>query len=108
VRTATAVLPVPDGDTKLSSLSLDAFTGIGLDGDVQGSDPTVELEVALDGISFSDPMRRSAGGPGEYRKRMVFGPLGTARPGYVLFRATYSDPVGIALLGATLNVESRR
>jgi len=106
-RVARAPFPVQDGRVTLRNLSLEAFTGVGLDGDVQGSDPQLMFRWAPDGVAFGPEIQRSMGKIGEYRKRITFGPLGIARPGVALFEIAYSDPVGMTVLGAMVNAVDR-
>lgn len=107
VRVATAPLPIEDGRINIKALNIEVFAGIGLDGNQQGSEPIIELRVAEDGRSYADPMQRSLGGPGEYRKRVIFGPLGTFNPGMPMFQITCSDPVPVAVMGAYVNPQAR-
>ena len=106
-RVATSPLFIEDGRLCIKALSIEAFAGIGLDGDAQGSNPKLELRVAKDGRSYEDGIARSLGKPGEYRKRLIFSPLGTFNPGTVMFRVSCSDPVPVAIMGAYINPQSR-
>lgn len=89
-------------------LILDMETGVGLDGDVQGSDPQVMLDFSNDGgHTWSSEMWASAGkkvgGIGDFKKRVIWNRLGSARDR--VYRIKMTDPVPFTLIGAELDVE---
>lgn len=89
-------------------LILDMETGIGLDGDVQGSDPQIMMQFSNDGgHTWSNEMWASAGkkvgGIGDFKKRVIWNRLGSARDR--VYRFTMTDPVPFRILGAEIDVE---
>lgn len=90
------------------SLTLDIETGVG---DATTPSPTVLLDWSDDGghTWSADGMGALDGGvgaTGEYARRVVFRRLGSARSRY--FRAVVTDPVKVAILGASLEAEVGR
>ncbi len=83
--------------------------GIGLDGDVQGSDPAVMLDWSNDGghtwSSESWALADAGSGEiGDYSKRVIWNRLGSFRQR--VFRVKITDPVKIRLIDAQIEVES--
>jgi hypothetical protein len=92
-----------------SKLQLDMETGIGLDGGVQGSDPTVMLDWSDDGgHTWSSESYATAdagsGQIGDYRKRVIWRRLGSSRDR--IFRVKITDPVKVRLIAAHIDVET--
>lgn len=90
-----------------NSLELDMETGIGLDGDVQGSDPQVMLQFSNDGgHTWSSESWTSAGvkvgGIGNFKKRVIWRRLGSARDR--VFKIVITDPVPVTIIGAELDL----
>lgn len=86
-----------------SRFQLDMETGIGLDGAVQGSNPTVMLDWSNDGghtwSSESWALADAGSGQiGDFRKRVIWRRLGSARDR--IFRVKITDPVKVVLIGA--------
>lgn len=87
---------------------LDMETGIGLDGGVQGSDPTVMLDWSDDGghtwSSERFALADAGGGQiGDYKKRVIWRRLGSSRDR--VFRVKITDPVDVTLIGAHIDIE---
>lgn len=91
----------------VNSLVLETESGVGLDGDVQGSDPQINLRYSKDrGRTWSSEITRGTGKVGEYNRACRFGRLGAGRS--VTLELTCSDPIKWVILGATaiVSVES--
>lgn len=91
------------------SLTLDMETGVGLDGDVQGSNPQAMLDWSNDGgHTWSNEIWGSIGEAtgqiGQFKKRVVFNRLGSARDR--VFRLKITDPVKVNIIGAYLDLEA--
>jgi ribosomal protein L31 len=91
-----------------SKFQLDMETGIGLDGDVQGSDPTVMLDFSDDGghtwSSESWALADAGSGQiGNFKKRVIWRRLGSFRDR--IFRVKITDPVPVTLIDAQLEVK---
>lgn len=88
------------------SLQIDCETGVGLDGDVQGSDPTVMLEWSDDGgHTWSNGHNRSMGRIGEFGRRVIYRRLGsTEKIRDRVYRLSGTDPVPITIVGAELHL----
>lgn len=89
------------------SFQLDMEVGIGLDGGVQGSSPTVMLDFSDDGghtwSSESWTLADNAAGSiGEYKTRVKWNRLGRARNR--IFRVKMTDPVKTVWIDAQINV----
>jgi hypothetical protein len=85
-------------------LEIDFETGVGLDGDVQGSDPQVCLDWSDDGgHTWSNQHWRSLGKIGAFLTRVRWSQLGMSRNR--IYRITISDPVKAVILGAYANLE---
>lgn len=87
---------------------LDMEVGVGLDGDVQGSDPKVMLDWSNDGgHTWSSEMwaqiDAGAGQIGDFKKRVIFNRLGSARDR--VFRAKITDPVKRRFIAAIIDFE---
>lgn len=85
---------------------LDMEVGIGLDGGVQGSDPTVMLDFSNDGghtySSESWALADAGSGQiGDYKKRVNWRKLGSARDR--VFRVKITDPVKVRLIDAFID-----
>ncbi|MGE3681953.1 MAG: packaged DNA stabilization protein [Bdellovibrionales bacterium] len=90
-----------------SRFQLDMETGIGLDGGVQGSSPTVMLDWSDDGghtwSSESWALADAGSGQiGDYKKRVIWRRLGSFRDR--IFRVKITDPVKVVLIGAHLEL----
>jgi len=91
-----------------SKFQLDMETGIGLDGGVQGSSPTVMMDFSDDGghtwSSESWALADAGSGSiGEYKTRVIWRRLGQFRDR--IFRVKITDPVKINLISAELEIE---
>lgn len=97
--------PVIHDDTRrlfFRGLTLDLEAGTGHAG---APDPRVMLDWSDDGgHTWGRELWRGAGKTGEYGRRVVFRHLGSAR--HRVFRVAGSDPVPVALLGASLQAEA--
>lgn len=83
---------------------LDMETGIGL-ATGQGSNPQIGLSVSRDnGKTWGPQMWKTAGKIGDYRTRVEWRRLGTARE--FSFKFAITDPVPIAIVDASINPES--
>jgi len=92
--------------TVYHSLQVVMEAGVGLTSG-QGSDPKAMLRMSKDGGHTWTPERWvSFGKKGEYKDRAIWRTLGFARD--MLFEVTISDPVPVALIGATLKTSSAR
>lgn len=86
------------------SLEIDIQTGVGLDGDEQGSDPLAMLSYSDDGgQSYSSELFCGMGKIGEYKKRMIWRRLGKSRDR--VYKLKITDPVPVTLLSADIDVE---
>lgn len=92
-----------------SRFLLDMETGIGLDGGVQGSNPTVMLDWSDDGghtwsseqFALADA---GSGSIGDYKKRVVWRRLGKSRDR--VWRVKITDPVKVVLIDAHVDVQA--
>lgn len=92
---------------KINALTIEMETGVGRDGAVQGSNPTIMLQVSWDGgRTFGSIVTRSIGAIGEYQTEVRFGPLGSGRD--CVLRLSISDPVRVCITGAHADVEVGR
>lgn len=83
----------------VAEFALDAEMGVGLDGNPQGVDPKIALQVSRDGGNTFGPERwQPLGRIGAYGQRAVWRQLGIGRDW--VFRLRGSDPVKTALMGA--------
>lgn len=98
-----------EGDrVRFNRFQLDMETGIGLDGAVQGSEPSVMLDWSNDnGHTWSSESWALAdagsGNIGAYQTRVVWRRLGQARDR--VFRVKITDPVKVRLISALIDVE---
>lgn len=84
---------------------IDIERGIGLDGDVQGSEPMAMLQWSDDGgFTFSNETWRSFGRLGEYKRRMVWHRLGMSRDR--VYRLTVTDPAKCILVDARIDISA--
>jgi hypothetical protein len=100
---------LPPGQNNLTrtshhSLQLDCESGVGLDGNVQGSDPQVMLRWSDDaGHNWSSEHWTSLGGIGNYSNRVLWRRLGmTIKLRDRVYEVSGTDPVKIAIMGAEL------
>ena len=89
-----------------SKLFLDMETGVGLNGDVLGSEPLVMMSYSDDGgHTWSDELTASIdvnmGAIGDYKKRMIWRRLGSSRDR--IFRFKVTDPVKTIFINADLD-----
>lgn len=89
-------------------LTLDMETGVGLDGSGLGSDPQVMLRFSNDGgHTWSSEVWAGAGkkigGVGEYKKRVFWTRLGSARDR--VYEVSITDPVDVTIIGAEIDLE---
>jgi hypothetical protein len=83
---------------------LDMETGVGLDGEGQGSSPKAMLQWSDDGgHTWSNEQWADIGGIGEKKKRVIWRRLGRARDR--VYRVAISDPVKVVLIGADIQLE---
>lgn len=87
-------------------LFLDFATGVGLDGEGQGTDPLVMLRVAKNGAAFGDELTTSLGAIGRFGTQARFHRLGVGRDW--LFEVSVSDPVFAAFKGADMRAVAGR
>lgn len=85
-----------------ASLQVDMQTGVGLTTG-QGSDPKAMLQWSTDGgYSWSNELWASIGKIGERRSRVKWRRLGRSRDR--VFRVTITDPVRVAIIGASVQL----
>ncbi len=78
---------------------VDVAPGVGLEGDVQGSDPTIRLRFSNDaGLTWGAWLIEPIGRQGEFERRAVFRNLGSARNR--VFEIEAADPVEITIINA--------
>lgn len=96
---------ISDQDYKyqfFDALQIDMQTGVGLTSG-QGSDPKAILQWSTDGgYSWSNELWASIGRIGERRSRVKWRRLGRSRDR--VFRVTITDPVRVAMVGASVQV----
>lgn len=102
-RVATALVPIEDGRPRIKNLTIEAQAGVGLVSG-QGSDPQIMLRVAYDGKSFGPEIMRSVGEIGDYKKKVVYAPLGRAEPPVLAFEIAVTDPVPVTIGAAKINL----
>jgi hypothetical protein len=102
---------LPTGQNNLArtthhSLQLDIESGVGLDGEVQGSDPQINLRWSDDGgHTWSNYHSKSIGKIGEHGKRVIWRRLGmTTKLRDRVYEISGTDPVKISIMGAQLLV----
>lgn len=96
---------VSSGSKRLfyNSFQLDMETGVGLDGEMQGTDPKAMLQFSDDGgHTWSNEKWASFGKIGKRKHRAIWRRLGLSRDR--VFRLTITDPVKVAIIGAELDV----
>lgn len=87
-----------------NSLQVDVESGVGLDGNTQGTDPQMMLKFSDDGgHTWSNEKWVSFGKIGNRHKRAIWRRLGYSRDR--VFDVTISDPVKVTLINAQLDVE---
>jgi hypothetical protein len=101
-------LPTGQNDlnrTTQHSLQLDCQTGVGLDGDVQGTNPQVMLRWSDDGgHTWSNEHWKSMGQIGRTGFRTIWRRLGmTLKLRDRVYEVSGTDPVKIAIMGAELH-----
>jgi hypothetical protein len=98
---------ISDSDYRYQSfdaLQVDMQTGVGLTTG-QGSDPKAMLQWSTDGgYSWSNELWASIGKIGERRSRVKWRRLGRSRDR--VFRVTITDPVRVAMIGASVQVRT--
>jgi hypothetical protein len=86
------------------SLQLDIETGVGLDGDQQGTDPQAMMRFSDDGgHSWSNEKWTSFGAIGARLKRAIWRRMGASRDR--VFEITITDPVPVRIIGAEIELE---
>ena len=100
-------LPTGQNDLKRTtqhSLQLDCETGVGLDANVQGTNPQVMLRWSDDGgHTWSNEHWKSMGAIGDYGHRTIWRRLGmTLKIRDRVYELSGTDPVKIAVMGAEL------
>lgn len=103
------VTPVMSNSGRLLTIwSLDLFAEVGqglVSG--QGSDPKIVLNISRDaGFTWGNDIKRSLGKIGQYRKRIKWNQIGTARN--FAFKFTITDPLKVILIGATVEIEAEQ
>lgn len=84
---------------EIPALIIDAEVGVGLAGDVQGSDPQMSLKYSRDsGKTWSNELTSSMGKIGDYRALIRYPRLGTAEDW--VFEIQVSDPVRRNIMAA--------
>lgn len=88
-----------------NSFQLDMETGVGLDGEVQGSEPQAMLDYSDDGgHTWSNEKIVDIGKIGTRKTRVIWRRLGSSRDR--VFRLKITDPVRVTLLGAEIDIET--
>jgi hypothetical protein len=88
----------------MNNLEVILQSGTGLV-DGQGDDPQIMLQISKDyGHTFGQEKWRSSGKMGQYRRRVQWGAVGTARDW--VFRIRGSDPVFQAIIGARADLKA--
>jgi hypothetical protein len=89
------------------SIQLDMETGVGLDGNDQGSDPQCILDWSDDGgHTWSNEHWASIGKIGQFKRRALWRRLGISRDR--VYRTRITDKVKIVLIGAEIDVEQEQ
>lgn len=103
---------LPTGQNNLNrsvhhTLQLDCESGVGLNGNVQGTDPQVNLRWSDDGgHTWGNYHTKSMGGIGEYYTRVIWFRLGmTQKLRDRVYEVSGTDPVKIAIMGAELDIK---
>jgi len=88
-------------------LTLIMDTGVGIDGNGQGIDPEIMLQVSVDGgKNFSDEMWQPIGSIGSYETEVSWLKIGYGRS--LIVKVKISDPVRRRIVGAYLDQEVGR
>jgi quinol monooxygenase YgiN len=90
----------------VDELFLDFATGVGLDGEGQGTDPEVMLRVSKDGATWGNERTAKLGGIGKFRQRVRFHRLGLGTD--FLLEISVSDPVLSVLMSGDVVVRHGR
>jgi hypothetical protein len=85
------------GALQVGELWIDFAAGVGLDGAGQGTDPTVMVRAAPEGVSFGVERTENLGAIGEYDTQVRFFDFGTGRKW--VFEVSTSDPVFSGMKG---------
>jgi hypothetical protein len=86
--------------------SFNMTTGVGIPPAI--GDPVVEISWSLDGgYSFSNPVIRRLGGPGETKSHPYVLTCGLTRGQGIRFKLRVSDAIRVRLFGGTMDVEQR-
>ena len=90
------------------SFELDMQVGVGLDGGGLGSDPQIMMTYSNDGgHTYSNEawasLGQTVGAIGEYRKRVKWNRLGSARDR--VYKVEVTDPVDVVMIDADLEIE---
>lgn len=102
-RVAEGIVPIEDGRPAIERLTIYTSTkGVPLSG--QGSEPLGLLQVSRNGVTFENEIPRVMPKAGEYSKGTTWGPLGRVMPPVMKFRFAISDPIGLTLSDAQLNM----
>lgn len=87
------------------SFQLDMETGVGLDGEDQGSNPKAMMSYSDDGgSSWSSERLVSIGRIGNRKTRVIWRRLGMSRDR--VYKIKITDPVRVTILGAEIDLES--
>lgn len=88
-------------------LSLWMNTGVGIDGDQQGSNPVAQLAISTDGgRTYSNEIPQLIGEIGAYETEIMWNQLGWGRS--IVFKLIISDPIFIGIAGAYLQITRGR
>lgn len=106
-RVAQALIPVQDNRPAFDSLTIYTSTK-DIPASGQGSDPELMLRIARDGVVFDDEQQEdlplSTPAAGQYSYPVTWRPLGRMRPPVCKVEVAISDPVGVTLADAQINL----
>jgi hypothetical protein len=88
---------------KVQRLGIEMQVGVGLDGDVQGSDPRLMVQHRWGHGAWSNEINRDIGRLGAGKTTVHFGQMGMGQD--FMLRASVSDPVPVVITGAWADVE---
>lgn len=84
-------------------LQIDLETGIGLDGDAQGSDPKIMMRSSDDGgHTWSNEKEASLGSLGNYKTRAIWRRLGKSRDR--IYEVSVTDPIDVNFIDANIQI----
>ncbi len=102
-RVAQGILPVSDGRPAIDRLTV--YTSVvNVPASGQGSTPQAMLQVSRNGVTLENEIIRNLPTTGEFAGKVEWGPLGRFAPPVAKFQIAVSDPVGLTLADAQLNM----